>query len=307
MLGLAGYLPTHLIRLMGAVVCAIPELVLQALEPNTSSTQGRSTDRPHREHVGMSQPRTCLFCAVAGGSNEHIIAKWIGRLFSQGAPPGSTYVFRHHSAHPEVGIGPREKTAKQPAYKTRAFCKSCNNGWMSQLEERGRPILEPLALGRARTLSTADQEALAFWATKTLFGFQSIEHPSSKWARAEDYAALYRLQAPLPYSQVWIGATEPRGVAWQRAHHFRFNEASQSIDGFGATLTIGHAVFYVLIGYAGRVGLRLRYEAAFALKEIWPGASAELEWPPVTRLPTLPDTGVTKLVVENGITLPGRA
>jgi hypothetical protein len=251
---------------------------------------------------------TCKFCGGEGLSDEHIFAKWIGRLLAEGAPPGAHYVFHHRSAHPEAGIAEHDKTAKLPAYRTRSFCRRCNNGWMSRLEQRVQPILEPLILGEPRTLSRSDQETLAFWATKTLLGFQSIDHPTTTWARPEDYAALYEAQAPLPNSQVWLGANDHGDAGWQRAHQIRLHgNVSERVDGFGATLTVGHAVFYLLIGYAGRVGTRLRYEAAYALKEIWPTVRDELEWPPAVTLPRHPSTGVTELVVANSVTMRKRA
>jgi hypothetical protein len=257
----------------------------------------------------MAQTRsTCKFCGGEGLSDEHIFAKWTGRLLTKDVPPGARYVFRHRSAHPEAGIAEHDKTASMPAYRTRSFCARCNNGWMSRLEERVRPILEPLILGEPRTLSSSDQETLAFCATKTLLGFQSIDHPTTQWARPEDYAALYAAQAPLPYSRVWLGATDDGGGGWQRAHEIRLRgNSSEHSDGFGATLSIGHAVFYLLIGYGGRVGTRLRYQAAFALKEIWPSAREELKWPPSITLPELPATGVTELVVRNSITVESRS
>jgi hypothetical protein len=256
--------------------------------------------------VVMAQTRPiCKFCGNAGSSDEHIIAKWIGRLLSEGAPPGTHYVFHHRSANPEAGIPEHGKTAKLPAYRTRAFCEPCNNGWMSKLETRVQPVLEPLILGKPRTLSRDDQALLAFWATKTLLGFQTLEQESTEWARLEDYIELHELQAALPKTQVWLGAGERKEeVAWHRAHSYHRN-GSEQIDGFGATLTICHAVFYLTIGYAARPGLRLRYDAAFALKEIWPSARAELRWPPTVTLPKNTPNGLTALVVRNSVIVPG--
>jgi hypothetical protein len=256
----------------------------------------------------MAQTRSiCKFCGEAGSSNEHIIAKWIGRLLSEGAPPGTHYVFHHRSANPEAGIPEQDKTAKLPAYRTRAFCKPCNNGWMSELEKQVRPTLEPLILGKPHTLSRDDQAVLAFWATKTLLGFQTLEHESTKWARPEDYAELHALQAALPKSQVWLGAGEHKGeVAWHRAHSYHRNgTGSEQVDGFGATLTVGHAVFYLAIGYTAPPGLRLRNDAALALKQIWPSSRDELQWPPTLILPKNTSTGLTSLVVGNSVTDPG--
>ena len=255
----------------------------------------------------MAQTRpTCKFCGTPGSSKEDIVAKWIGRLLSEGAPPGTHYVFHHRSTHPDIGIPDQAKTANLPAVLTRAFCEPCNNGWMSELETRVRPILEPLILGKPRTLSKEDQATLAFWATKTLLGFQAREDAGTTWARPEEYTELYALQAALPKSQVWLGASEHMGdVARHYAHDYRLNESERDqIDGFGAGLTIGHAVFYFAIGYTAPLGLRLRYDAALALKQIWPSTRDELHWPATLKLPKYKPRQLTGLVVRNSVIVP---
>jgi hypothetical protein len=228
--------------------------------------------------------RTCLFCGeTAKTSDEHIIAKWIGRMFRERFGPDVKVGFRHQWEHPELGIPSRDKRARLPAFRTRAFCEGCNGGWMGRLEERVKPILEPLILGMPTTLSINEQQMLAFWATKTVLAFQSIEHELTAWARPEDYANVFRRQAPLACSQLWLGVTSPLPAVHYRAHRYPVpmrGRNSEDIHGFGATLAVGHAVFYILVGYAGRVGMRLRYDAAFALKQIWPSTRSELEWPP---------------------------
>ena len=177
---------------------------------------------------------------------------------------------------------------------------------MGKLEEHVKPILEPLILGKSATLSVDEQQLLAFWATKTLLGFQAREDMSTTWARPADYVELHDLQAPLPNSQVWLGASEHKGgVAQHYAHDYRLNESEDDqIDGFGAALTIGHAVFYFAIGYTAPLGLRLRYAAALALKQIWPSTRDGLHWPPTLKLPRYTPMELTSLVVLNSVIVP---
>ena len=254
----------------------------------------------------MAQPvRQCIFCGQSGSSDEHIFAKWIGRTLRDELgpiPPTAKVVFCHRSAHPEAGIAMREKTAKQPAYVTRAVCESCNNGWMALLEQRVQPVLEPLIVGEPRTLAADDQELLAFWATKTVLAFQTLEVPETEWARSSDFAELYKTQEPLAHSQVWLGAHASREVGWQRAHSFEFpgQRAREGVAGFGSTLLVGRAAFYVLVGYGGRVGLRLQYDAGFALTEIWP-TRGERYWPPRLRLPDNTEQGLAELIRRNSV------
>jgi hypothetical protein len=76
---------------------------------------------------------------------------------------------------------------------------------------------------------------------------------------------------------------------------------SEEIHGFGATLTIGHAVFYMLLGYTGRLGMRMRYDAAIALKEIWPNPRDLLEWPAPLSLSESQIGSLAKYVEGNSV------
>jgi hypothetical protein len=135
--------------------------------------------------------RLCQFCGRRGASKEHILARCIGRALDPNIP-GTTTRYRHYSENPEAGIGGKVKYAGGTAYYSRAFCRSCNSGWMSQLEEHVRPVLEPLMHGRTRWLSPDDQRLLAFWATKTVLAFQTIEDDSTRFAEPSVYSDLYR-------------------------------------------------------------------------------------------------------------------
>jgi len=253
----------------------------------------------------MAQTRPiCKFCGAAGSSKEHIIAKWISRLLRDQFGPNVTVSFRHQWELPELGIQNRGKSANLAAFFTRAFCKGCNEGWMGKLEEHVQPILEPLILGKSATLSVDEQQLLAFWATKTLLAFQSQEHELTIWARPEDYTTVFREQAPLACSQVWLGATNQRPAEHYRGHRYPIpvpGPKSEEIHGFGATLTIGHAVFYMLLGYTGRLGMRMRYDAAIALKEIWPNPRDLLEWPAPLSLSESQIGSLAKYVEGNSV------
>ncbi len=227
--------------------------------------------------------RACLFCGeTATASTEHIVPKWIGRLFREQVGPGHKVSFTHRWELPELGIPSKGKSAKLPAFLTRAFCEGCNTGWMAELEEEVGPVLGPLILGEPTRLSVDQQRLLAFWATKTVLGFQSNEHKLTMWARPEDYETVFAERASLRCAQVWLGRTNQRPAVHYLAHRYPIpvpGPRSNEVQGFGATITFGHAAFYMLLGYAGPVGMRMRYDAAAALKEIWPSRRGALDWP----------------------------
>jgi hypothetical protein len=255
-------------------------------------------------------PRQCLFCGATGVTKEHILPLWLGRVFDELAGPGGSVTFHHFSEHPEAGIEKRRKTAKRPAFHTRAFCRTCNGGWMARLEQTVQPVLKQLILGKPTKLSTDQQQLLAFWATKTVLAFYTNEHPTTSWARAGDYTNLYSAQVPLPCSQVWLGGNKNRLTAWYHAHRYPVplhGHDPQEVHGYGASLALGHALFYVLVGYAGRVGMRLRYDAAITLKDIWPSAQAELAWPPHIAFPGDQPRAIPEFLAEHSIIRRGYA
>ena len=66
------------------------------------------------------------------------------------------------------GPGGREtKKVINLRLKARVVCSTCNNGWMSRIEERVKPVLGPMLTGHAAALDSAAQVALARWAIKT--------------------------------------------------------------------------------------------------------------------------------------------
>lgn len=95
-----------------------------------------------------------------------------------------------------------------------------------------------------------------------------------------------------------LGANEHGDLAWGRSHSLRFDGLAEGRKGFGASLSFGHAVFYVMYyGSAERL-LRLRYEAHRSLKQIWP-VQPEVAWPPTLLMRPLDLTPLTDIVHRN--------
>jgi hypothetical protein len=89
----------------------------------------------------VSNQSKCIFCGQPGGSREHIVGKWILNDFGL------------YSIKSRFGFGNQLPTgnmdeieAPQPlgGFYTDSVCRSCNNGWMSQLEDAVKPLLSPL-------------------------------------------------------------------------------------------------------------------------------------------------------------------
>ena len=172
------------------------------------------------------------------------------------------------------------------------------------VEERVRPVLEPLMHGRITTLDPAQQEVLALWAVKTALVFQTMESNVTTWARAEDFSSLFERQAVPPAWQVWLGANSHGDVAWHRSHSIRHRESSaDAVDGFGVMLSVGFSVLYVIRSFDYASTIRLQREAAFTFKELRTARAKSVYFPPPNVLRRTDLTGLPELLFADSVRL----
>jgi hypothetical protein len=86
-------------------------------------------------------PKECAFCPHTGKlSLEHIIPKWINPLF-----PGK----KLFSATNQAGDVVRQYTDKKIDWTAKVVCKSCNETWMSNIEnQHAKPVMTDLIIGK---------------------------------------------------------------------------------------------------------------------------------------------------------------
>ena len=238
-------------------------------------------------------------------SKEHIWAKSLTKLFDDEEVGSGEHIIRHDYANPEAGVPPRLlKRAKTFALITRKVCRDCNGGWMREADEAALPLLEAFAKNRPVSLGPAEQVVVAFWATKILLAILSQEPEDYRFAPPERYQELYASRAPLKGCQVWLGANDHGEVAWARAHSLRLEDGAEVSDGFGASLSFGYAVVHIIWHGREPHHLRLRYDAARALKQIWP-PQEEVRWPPGLLVADFDLTALAHLIHANSVWVAG--
>lgn len=154
----------------------------------------------------MKAQRTCIFCGNKGGiSKEHFWPDWLGQYFTKTASDGN--ISELHIAEgllPKVLQFRRQRQGSVLTKKIRVVCKSCNNGWMSALEKKVKPILVAGIRGHSLELSQAQLAELAHWAcVKAIVG----EHAEGEMALtpSEDRFLFFR-QSKIPdYFRIYIG------------------------------------------------------------------------------------------------------
>jgi hypothetical protein len=149
--------------------------------------------------------RRCVFCGSTSDlTREHVLPDWLKSIGLDLAPS------LHQSA--PLNRVPRQWSSAPFKTTVKLVCASCNNGWLSSLEDSARPVLTPLIRGESRRLPTGDQALIAKWTCKTALVsllVTSARDRGGDGVPPSEYAALYEQRdrvEPLPFSQYWIGS-----------------------------------------------------------------------------------------------------
>lgn len=120
----------------------------------------------------MSYPREldeCIFCGDSDMTEEHLIAAWVLRAFHRQRKPdaGLSGSF--------VGPGQMRLSPDEPISTAKVVCRSCNNEWLSVVDNAAADVLKPLIRGDATV--TLDGEGQA---PESLEGFVQIWPTTAK-------------------------------------------------------------------------------------------------------------------------------
>lgn len=157
----------------------------------------------------------CLFCTGKTElTEEHIFAKWSAKILNVEFP----IKIMINGTKPFEG----SKTRKALKVSTYQVCKSCNNGWLAELERNSKPLLHNIILGETKMVpeyfDSSDQITIAVWATKTMLLLDyasSFEHGYRTKLFTQKQLQLmmqklFSTKAPLEDTTVWISATKTR-------------------------------------------------------------------------------------------------
>jgi hypothetical protein len=139
----------------------------------------------------------CIFCGKHETTKEHVYPKW-----------SHPYLLPRTKSQNRITISIRypdriEAAAfKMPPlrdWQIKCVCGDCNNGWMSILEKRLKPIMIPLMRGRKTHLSDSKLEAIATWA------ILKVMVTMNRSCKAAQRREMKKKQKPLDFWAVFIG------------------------------------------------------------------------------------------------------
>ena len=146
--------------------------------------------------------RACIFCGGTEMSKQHIWPAWAARMLNEDGP------WRHfmQTEHDGEKLDPRSWLRDPFEETTNAVCRTCNNGWMSALEDRAKPHLEAMLRLETRELDPEGQGTLAAWALQTALILVHTQGAKHGVASKQEHAFLREHGEPSTNIKVWIAA-----------------------------------------------------------------------------------------------------
>ena len=262
-------------------------------DAQTQRTQVMSRERAKR----------CIFCGQQNpSSNEDALPLWIQRTALERDPTAEMFCEWDGARRWQVRITDK----KSNAFRVNRVCRSCNNGWMSALEEQVRPSIEPAIFGAgAVTWTRTQQRIVATWIAKTVVVFEHAsfnmkgrsEAFTSPFFDADDRRHIYDAKLPPTNTLIWVAAYIPEDDLFFRHGadiDFTLAPAPPTFgagEAYCSTMLIGHFAFQLVSFWRkrlddkrGSTGIELNIGRGWLDKTIliWPPdiATASARWPP---------------------------
>jgi hypothetical protein len=248
---------------------------------------------------------TCAFCGETGNpSSEHVIPRWLsGPLTRAQLHPQvdvAAEMVTHRFERPvDSGTESREWRSRGLGLLTNRVCKTCNSGWLSNLESDAGPIVAPLVTGQAASLDGHHQTLLATWSYKTLLLCQMLRPPSIRSIPASRLRQFFTDRRPPDDAHLWIGVTQGGTAVHESSTHVDFKTVGDNATpGYFSFLAIGN----MLILCAGR---QVEHDRPFhidsradpsSLIRLWPASIRPVAWPRTTPIENLEVTYLAGLV-----------
>ena len=107
-------------------------------------------------------PGKCIFCGGGRLCREHVWPQWADDLLPKSTEHGQSSMTFHLDSAPEVGRQ-YSRQGSVTGVKLRVVCRTCNSGWMSQLEEGARQEVTALITGARLQMTTDRLDRLTAW------------------------------------------------------------------------------------------------------------------------------------------------
>jgi hypothetical protein len=252
-------------------------------------------------------PGRCIFCDRLGVTKEHMWADWLRNYIPRELTGHSTAFEKVHLRRSESSV--RRQTGDPHSRRIKCVCRECNNGWMSQLQEKAKPYLVPMLKGDHVTLHRNGQTTLAAWITMMVMVAEHLNEEMVAISLTERQWFKVNQRAPSHW-RIWIGRHAAVGHPLF-THNIVSMVHEKEIERLGpegsvpsntqtSTILLGkHLLIHVMSSPVARSIIRrwrLPAKLAPGLPQIWRIVSGSVVWPPTAG--TFLDTAIDEVAQE---------
>lgn len=161
--------------------------------------------------------KRCIFCGGEGKlSKEHIWPVWMHEYLYRQGDGGHSRGSNTFYDKKKVDSNIFKRQGHLSTIRIRAVCQSCNSGWMNELEQEVRPILEKILNSEEILISKEQQQVLSRWiAVKSIVG--EFAEKEINVTPESDRRALMEMKVVPEYFAIYIGVNGSESdTAWVR-------------------------------------------------------------------------------------------
>jgi hypothetical protein len=221
---------------------------------------------------------TCIFCPNSANSKEDMFPRWILERVKTREPLSR----RIGDTRPEV--------TEDQEVRIPCVCMTCNNGWMSRLETKCKPMIGSLLEDLSLALDAEHRKFLSEWALKMAMVNDSYEGHARFFTDAECHAFKSNNRKIPDGTGVWAARFTGRTLS-AIGSEFRLDSPTTKgvARGHVFTVCVGHLILQVLslhkqpdIATVAVAASPIKWETL--LIPLWPPLkprTQKLTWPPL--------------------------
>lgn len=156
----------------------------------------------------LKMPKRCIYCGDTERTLEHVFGNWLRKVIPDRHQHGFHQTVRYSTIQGEKIATFREGAAARPgsnlSRKIRLVCSSCNNVWMSKIQNEARPYLIELISGSWDSLDTEVAVKISTWATMVTINLEFLDLRTAGITN-EQRNSFYENKMPFENTQVFIG------------------------------------------------------------------------------------------------------
>lgn len=245
--------------------------------------------KPTPKRANLRPPGKCIFCDSFGVTKEHMWADWLRNYVPREMAEhhiASAFVFPNREEEEVV-----RRNGDPHSRKIKCVCGSCNNGWMSKLQEAVKPFLVPMLMGENVSLHRKGQTKLAAWTAMMVMVAEYADRDFIAVSPKDRHWLLTNLYPPSHW-RIWIGrhSRETYPLFSHRVLTLIKLEPGGTpkgpIDGANtqtSTICLGkHLIIHVMSSRIGRDLIRrwpLPPKILPLMTQIWPIRTGTVAWP----------------------------